>query len=360
MMDASVPMLYRVVQESYAPLGNDLVPVPYDPADKQVYLADTAANPNGFGRYQKGGPEYTFYMSRYEITNTEFVEFLNDAEANPGNARGTNMVFDVQGSVWLDDTFSQSERLFWTANSKLLYVPSKPAGQRYAVLLALPPGGGTYQNHPITGVSWLGALKYCNWLTIATGRTEAERCYNEGTAPSDWGPVTASQWGQGFFGFTEREMWLAKKGFRLPMDKVGNVDAFSEFYKAAAWNGHTNTLYSFGRDSIDMQDANFSSSGDPFEPRHTPVGYYDGSRYDELGAIFQTRANANKYGIFDLSGNVWELSSEFATEGLTNQRRLKGGSYLSNTNSVRTTTSEATDPAGTATIWGFRIVTTYP
>jgi hypothetical protein len=39
------------------------------------------------GDTQSGGPEYGFYVGVTEITNQQFVGFLNDALANPSNER---------------------------------------------------------------------------------------------------------------------------------------------------------------------------------------------------------------------------------------------------------------------------------
>ena len=94
------------------------------------------------------------------------------------------------------------------------------AYEGYYVSPAVPPDGGSYSNHPVVGVSWYGAVKYCNWLTIDTGRTPAQRCYREGTNTLDWAPVTcsATNWARGVFSDRERADWLKLKGFRLPMD----------------------------------------------------------------------------------------------------------------------------------------------
>ena len=50
------------------------------------------------------------------------------------------------------------------------YHPEFPIGTRYAVTPRVPRTGGAYTNHPAVGVSWFGAAKYCNWLTIDSGR----------------------------------------------------------------------------------------------------------------------------------------------------------------------------------------------
>jgi formylglycine-generating enzyme required for sulfatase activity len=191
--------------------------------------------------------------------------------------------------------------LFAISNGHLIYDKDAPLGERYMVY---PVNKG---NHPITGVSWYGAVKYCNWLTIVEGYGEDQRAYAEGTVPTQWRPanLTQAEWEIGFT-IAQRLTWLATySGYRLPLVFGAGPDPFNEFYKAAAWNGTTNTVYGYGRNTIDPGDANYKDSGHPFSAYNvatTPVGFYDGQTHDD----FITTSNENYYGIYDLSGNVLE------------------------------------------------------
>jgi len=493
------------------------------------------------GGGQPDGPRYDYYMSAYEILNAEFVEFLNDAQANPGNGRGTNMFFDARGNVWISpEMVEQRDEMFSVYDSRIVYDPELPTGNRYGVSPAIPLNSGSYTNHPVSGVSWYGAVKYCNWLTIDTARGDAERCYREGTNTFDWAPVSCSvsNWVRGVFTALERTEWLKLEGYRLPMDncagfagwdpnlfKITNSELarflnnaqvnlhndrgahlyfdaggnawfnpsmqsgrdeiftlqgsglrydkraprgnrflprsgeradgtawsnapaanvscfgalkycnwltiddgkglgdrsyregtntldwapvtcsednwregnfierdrleweelkghrlpyteasltnrflaasaaaatnssandFNEFYKAAAWNGTTNTKYGFGRNDLGPKDANYLDSG--LFPEHdtSPAGFYDGTDH---GGDFLTASNHNYYGIFDLSGNVSEWLTDPGITGSLTDRACYGGSWLFAMPEIRR--RFYVHPFFTDRFRGFRVVTT--
>ena len=92
----------------------------------------------------------SFYIGKYEITNTEYAYFLNDYgsdKVKSGTYKGELMI----------------EAYMWGVQKN---------GDRWA------PAPG-YENHPVVYVSWYGANEYANWLSEKTGQqwrlpTEAE------------------------------------------------------------------------------------------------------------------------------------------------------------------------------------------
>lgn len=293
LINVDVPMFYRVVH--------------FPP----VVFADSAELLLVSGGGQFGGPTHDFYMGKYEVTEIEYLTFLNDAQANPSNERGANMYFDANGDIYMDTNKTSTELLFDISNSKLIYNVNLAPSSRYSCF-------PDRTNHPITGVSWYGAVKYCNWLTIHSGRGIAERCFTEGAAPTNWHPanVTYSQWADGYDSSERIDLINNFSGFRLPMDDYATGPSyFNEFYKAAAWKGTSNVLYGFGRSTLTTSGANYYNSADPYEGlpiATTPVGFYDGSNH---GGLFSTLPNNNYYGIYDLCGNVFELQLDFGNSG---------------------------------------------
>jgi formylglycine-generating enzyme required for sulfatase activity len=135
--------------------------------------------------------------------------------------------------------------------------------------------------HPVHTVNWYDCVKWCN-----------ARSEKEGLEPVYYNrefPPTVYKTGEGTAPFAN---WAAN-GYRLPTE--------AEWEKAVRGTlvGRT---YPWGN-SITGADANYDGSGDPFEgasPGTTPVGFYDG---DQVPA---GPNRANGYGLYDMSGNVYE------------------------------------------------------
>jgi formylglycine-generating enzyme required for sulfatase activity len=336
---ANIPMFFRVL---HRPLSS--------PSANMMLVS---------GGGQFGGPQYDFYMGKYEVTEQEFVTFLNDAQANTNNSRGAYMWFDDNGDIYIRVKYS-GYMMFDISNSDLIYAKTNPEGSRYSCFV-------DSVNNPITGVSWYGAIKYCNWLTVILGRGENQRCYSEGADASDWHPanITNAAWTDGFDN-SERMDWVNNyTGFRLPMTGYASAASyFGEFYKAGAWNGSSNTVYAFGRNTLSGQYANYSGSGDPYEIftiKTTPVGFYDGGVH--FG--FQTASNANYFGIYDLSGNVSEWCTDSAASDDLMHRIFWGGCWNSSSTYVKTAINPSdmnykNFPETCSIYVGFRVVSTSP
>ncbi|MCK5850962.1 MAG: SUMF1/EgtB/PvdO family nonheme iron enzyme [Kiritimatiellae bacterium] len=325
--------------------------------DMRTRLNNTSFNivPSGG---QPGGPMHDFYISKFETSNEQILRFLNDAEKEKNAPRGANMFFDQNGDVWINPKMNpEQHEMFSIKNSQLEYDHTKPEGERYH---HKRPNNtkDPFADHPATGVSWLGALKYCNWLTIEAGRGIAERSYTEGTNVLDWAPTSATNWSKGKFTNAERQLWLSSRGFRLPMvnDDVPmlTTNLYNEFYKAAAWHRTTNNIYGFGRSTFEILDANSLSNKNQQVIGSTPVGYYNGNTFIDKKI---TRENENIYGIYDLSGNIAELANGFARKDSAAGRIIVGGSLGQPLRPINICTP--CKPSATDSSSGFRAATTY-
>ena len=293
-------------------------------------------------------------MASFEITNGDFVEFLNDALANCANARGQYLYHDtddhrvyinpggVDGQVGTDG--SGTLVFDGTAGGAIAYDQSE---SRYASVDGL-------EDHPVVGVSWYGAVKFCNWLTVAGGLGSGQRAYTEGNDPGDWHPVVidATSWGVRDLNEDERlDLVEDYAGYRLPMDHASaGASRYNEWYKAAAWTGTSNAVYGFGRNTLTGADANYSNSGDPLDNGTTPVGYFDGSTHEG----FVTAATSN--GFHDLTGNVREWMQDFGAG--PSDRAVRGGSWGDSASAfaLRADGRETRPPGQVDAFTGFRVV----
>lgn len=152
-------------------------------------------------------------------------------------------------------------------------------------------GVATDATHPITGISWYDAVKWCNARSEMEGLNP---CYY-----TDAGQTVVYKTGEPILD----NNWVAwtSNGYRLPTR--------AEWLKAY-WGGNYSGYFpwpSYGGsddDHINGGLANFFRSDDPFEVDSdyatTPVGYYDGSQ------IPQGPDMANGFGLYDMAGNVGE------------------------------------------------------
>ncbi len=135
-----------------------------------------------------------------------------------------------------------------------------------------------YHKRPVVYVSWYGAVAFCNWLSESEG---FEKCY--GDINKRGNPD------------------IAEKGYRLPTEAEWEYSC----------RGKSKGDYFWG-DAVDGSYCWYSENS--------------GENHHDVGSV-----KANNFGLYDMSGNVWEWCSDwfgnYTSETLSNPVGPASGSY---------------------------------
>ncbi len=249
-----------------------------------------------------------FYLSRYEVTNESFVEFLNSI-SNKIALDGNGDRVSLNGNPIFDNFCGDRKGGCSGFEEMIEYDNGTRPGGRFKVVSG-------YAKHPVVLVSWYGAVEYCNWLSDREGLRKVYTIRGR-EVEADW----------------------SANGYRLPTEAE---------WEYAARGGVQSKGYKYaGSDNLDEVAWYLKNSG-----RKThPVG----------------EKKPNELGLHDMSGNVWEWcwdwKDAYSSGAKTNPRGpekgsfrvLRGGSWYYLAEYCRVSNRNDHDPGNRAGYGGFRV-----
>ena len=255
---------------------------------------DLQVSPPG---YCPGSVAAQYRISKFEVTNAQYAEFLNAVADTDTNA------------------------LYNTAMGTDLGGVSRSGGSGNYTYNAI----ARRENMPVNFVSFYDSLRFANWLhngqpTGAQGiATTEDGAYTMGVGIDAWRPITRNPWASVF----------------LPSE--------SEWYKAAYY------------DAVSMNYFDYPAASDTQTACALPEATANTANCNvvvfDLTDVGSYTGSASPYGTFDQGGNLWEWDERHRGEF----RQLRGGSFAVLPNVLAAPNWHSRTPADERLDVGFRV-----
>jgi formylglycine-generating enzyme len=290
------------------------VSIDWTPVGNPGNAADTTVMNDGTSGY--GSVAYNYRIGTYDVTNSQYTEFLNTKDPTGANTLG----------LW--NSFMAN-----TAFDGINFNAGNANGSKYTLISGA-------QNHPVVFVTWYDTIRFANWLNNGQGSGDTESgAYTllGGTpTPSNANSIMRNAGGTVF----------------LPSE--------NEWYKAAYYDPRTTAQ---GGPPADSHYWSYPTSSNVVPTAGVPTGAINSANYNnavgnltDVGAYTGT---TSAYGSFDMGGNVWQWNEALTI--INGERGVRGGGF--NSLSVELQSSyRNSDPPTEESIFsiGFRVASTIP
>jgi sulfatase modifying factor 1 len=275
-------------------------------------------NPNDFNNGIFGKVTTSYRIATTEITNSQYVSFLNAvAASDPLALYNANM--DVYSQAGIHRSGS--------SGSYTYSVKPDVAGQ------GINGADYTYGDKPVVFVSWYDAIRFDNWVNNgatagASTETGAYTILGGSAVPSNGNTIARNS----------GAIWF------LPTE--------NQWYKAAYYDGTATAYYDYPTKSNSAPDNNLPPN-DTGNSANYLVGHVatDNVSYPMTG-VGTYLLSKSAYGTSDQGGNVWEWDETSTTSGT---RVRRGGAWSTDATTLNASHREEISPTTENEYLGFRL-----
>jgi len=242
--------------------------------------------------------DYDFFMGKYLVTNANFVEFLNEKDVT------VDGYFKGQKMIDMDSDYVQIAH-----DGNVFFLKEWEDYELNEIDIG---------NYPVVGVSFYGALSYCNWLSEKEDLVPAYEDWKLKGAPEN------------------------VFGYRLPES--------DEWEYAARGGADGDETIFAGGNNLNAVGWYYGNSNETGSSNFQEPGFNAGRGTHSVGL-----KQPNELGIYDMSGNVNEWTNTVQAEF---RLIIRGGSWEDSSNDCEINIFSDSLPNAPSNSTGFRVVKT--